>query len=570
MRNYNWYPCDPVRDFRELVHRSARKYGRRDAFRIKVPGGGVKGISYAQLKADVEALGTALFDLGIRGCNVALIGENSYEWVVSYLAIVNGQNVVVPLDKELPDHEITGLLERSDATAVICSETFYRPIASAMSRLPGLRLCIGMQGTEGFDSFLPMESVMESGRRLLAAGEREFLDAPTDREALSVILFTSGTTGHSKGVMLSQKNIVSVVVGAMQAVRVQRVTLSVLPIHHTYECTCGILTALYAGVTICINDSPKYLPENLKLFKPTMLVLVPLYVETMYKRIIDNISKSGQGEILKKCIRVTNALLRFHIDLRPLFYKKIRDAFGGRLKLIVCGGAPLRPELVTRFREFGIQILNGYGITECAPLVAANRNRYYDDGAVGVVIPACRVRIDAPNEDGEGEILVAGDNVMLGYYKDAEATRNAFDGEWFRTGDVGSLGPEGFLRITGRKKNTIILSNGKNVQPEEIEEYLGGGIPYIKDVVVYAANAEDGEECISAIVVPDMDYAGSCGPSEFEKILREEIRKLNRALPTFKQVKSIRIQTDDFEKTSTKKIKRFKVIGEAVSYAGEN
>ncbi len=284
---------------------------------------------------------------------------------------------------------------------------------------------------------------------------------------------------------------------------------------------------------------------------------------------MNNISKSGQGEILKKCIRVTNALLRFHIDLRPLFYKDSRRV-RGRLKLIVCGGAPLRPEMVTRFREFGIQILNGYGITECAPLVAANRNRYYDDGAVGVVIPACRVRIDAPNEDGEGEILVAGDNVMLGYYKDAEATRNAFDGEWFRTGDVGSLGPEGFLRITGRKKNTIILSNGKNVQPEEIEEYLGGGIPYIKDVVVYAANAEDGEECISAIVVPDMDYAGSCGPSEFEKILREEIRKLNRALPTFKQVKSIRIQTDDFEKTSTKKIKRFKVIGEAVSYAGEN
>ncbi|MFZ5975645.1 MAG: AMP-dependent synthetase/ligase [Bacillota bacterium] len=570
MRNYKWHSCEPINDLRELIYRSATKYGERDAFLQKTPDG-VRGISYVQLKDDVEALGTGLYGLGLAGgCHIALIGENSYEWVISYLAIVNGQNVAVPIDKELTDLEIAKLLKHSDATAVICSESFYPVISSILPLVPGLRFCIGMKENQSYSTFRSIHQIMRHGKDLLMQNDRSFVDAPIDREVMSVILYTSGTTGSSKGVMLSHKNIVTVVMGAMRAVRVPRVTLSVLPVHHSYECSCGILTAMYAGVKICINDSPKYLPENLRLFKPEMLVLVPLYIETMYKRIMENVRRSGREQLLKRLIRLSNALLRVRIDVRGLFFKKIREAFGGRLKLIISGGAPLRPEMVTRFREIGIQILNGYGITECAPLVTANRNNYYDDASVGVVIPGCKVKIHEPNEDGEGEILVSGDNVMLGYYKDAEATRKVFDGEWFKTGDVGRLPEEGLLRITGRKKNTIILSNGKNVQPEEIEEYLEAGTPYIKDVVVYASCPEnDAEPCISAIIVPDMEYENGC-PSDFEKILREEIRKLNRGLPTFKQVQNVRIQMDDFEKTSTKKIKRFMVLGEAVGYAREN
>jgi long-chain acyl-CoA synthetase len=569
MRSYRWYPCQPVSDLRELVEKCAEKYGGRDAFRFRGEGGTVCTISYTRLLDDVRALGTALLSMGLKGVHLAVIGENSYEWVVTYLAVVNGGGVIVPIDRDLPDDEIAGIIRRSDSGAIACSNTLIPVIEAVSPSLPGLRLRIGMQGAGG-GGFISFQGLIEKGRQLLAAGDRSFADAAIDQDAMCIILYTSGTTGSSKAVMLSHRNITTCVNGALRAVRVKGVTMSVLPIHHTYECSCSIFTGLYAGVTICFNDSLKYLSSNLSLFKPNMIVLVPLIVETFYKKLMDEIRKSGKQERLNQLIAVSNRLLRLRIDLRWLFFKSIRKAFGGKLSLIVCGGAPLRADLVARYRELGIQVLNGYGITECSPFVSVNRNRYHSDTSVGVVIPGCSVMIDSPDENGEGEILVRGDNVMLGYYNDESATAKAFTDGWFKTGDLGRLCGDGFLQITGRRKNTIILSNGKNVQPEEIEEYLLTWIPYIKDVVVFAAYRSGAGECIAAIVVPEREYIEKYGIIGLEKMLGADIASANHRLPSFKQIGNVRIQMVDFEKTSTKKIKRYKIIGGEMNYAGES
>jgi long-chain acyl-CoA synthetase len=336
--------------------------------------------------------------------------------------------------------------------------------------------------------------------------------------------------------------------------------MSVLPIHHTYECTCGILTALYAGVTVGFCDSLKYVSENLKLFKPSMIVLVPLFLETMYKKIWDRTKRIGADKMLRKMIKLSNALLKFHIDLRPVFFRLVRLAFGGCLKLIISGGAPLRTELVKGFNELGIRVLNGYGITECSPLVAVNRNKYYREDSVGVVVPCCEVRIAEPDENGDGEILVKGDNVMLGYYKNEKETGKAFLDGWFKTGDIGRFDKEGFLHMTGRLKNTIILNNGKNVQPEELEEYFMANIPYIKEVVVFPEEQDEGEETtVCAAFVFDTEYLKENNITEPEELLKKDFMDANRKLPTYKQIGRYTSQYTEFEKTTTKKIKRFKI-----------
>lgn len=561
MKFNKWYTHKPIKDLRELLSRSAKKYSKRVAFRFIGPRNSIISVTYAKLFDDVNSLGTALKNMGLDGAHVAVIGENSYEWVVTYLAVVNGLGTIVPIDKDLTEDEIGNILELSDASAVVCSETFFSIISGLLPRLPKLTLCIGMKTNEDYSQFNYFYELVEKGRLLLRSGNRSYMDVPIDTEAMCALLFTSGTTGSSKAVMLSHRNIASVVNCAINAEKISRILMSVLPLHHTYECSISILTGLHAGVTICLNDSMKYLQQNLKVFRPTMIVLVPLIVETLYKRIMDGIKESGKAEVLERMLFISNHLLKFGIDIRRWVFRDIYKVFGGRLKTIFCGGASLRPELVARFREIGIRLINGYGITECSPLVSFNRGRHCDDSSVGPIIPCCEARIYEPDENGEGEILIRGDNVMLGYYKNEEQTEEAFIGGWFCTGDLGRILEEGSLQITGRKKNTIILSNGKNVQPEELEEYITTRIPYIKDIVVFAPNISGMVERISAIVVPVMEYVVKYGIKELERMLREDIHRLNRHLPSFKQVSDVRLQLQDFEKTSMKKIKRFKISG---------
>lgn len=561
MKYCKWYEHKPVKDLRELLRRSAKKYSKRVAFRFRGLNNSIISVTYSKLLDDVNSFGTALANLGMQGAHVAVIGENSYEWIVTYLAVVNGLGTIVPVDKDLTDEEIVNILEQSDASAVVCSKTFFPIIRKMLSKLPKLKLCIAMQTNEGYSQFTYFYELLEKGSLLLQSGVCSYIDADIEREAMCSLHFTSGTTGSSKAVMLSHKNICSVVNCANITDKTGRVALSVLPLHHTYEFSICILSGLDIGVTICLNQSIKYFQQDLKVFKPSMIVLVPLIVETLYKRIMDRVRDSGKQAVLERMIPISSTLLKFGIDIRTLVFHDIHKAFGGRLRIIFCGGATLRPELVARFREIGIKLINGYGITECAPLVSFNRSGQWNDSSVGVIIPCCEVKIHEPDDKGEGEILVRGDNVMLGYYKSKELTEQAFIGDWFCTGDIGRILEGGFLQITGRKKDTIILSNGKNIQPEEIEEYITTHIPYIKDVVVFAPNMSGIVEKISAIVVPTMEYVIKYGIKDLEIMLHEDIHKLNRHLPSFKQVSDVRLQIQDFEKTSLKKIKRFKISG---------
>jgi long-chain acyl-CoA synthetase len=395
------------------------------------------------------------------------------------------------------------------------------------------------------DDYVSLDSLIVYGNSLIENGDASYIDSQIDTKKHSAIIYTSGTTGIGKGVMLSQENLISNITAAASMVFCGKddVVISILPIHHTYEFTCTILAVLLCEATICFNESLKHLSDNLKLFKPTLLFLVPLISETVYKKIIVEATKSGKIKKLETGIKISNTLRFFGIDIRNKLFADVQNVFGGRLKKVVVGGAPMNSKISKAYRDIGILMLQGYGITECSPLVAVNREKQYNDRSVGLIVPCNEVRIK------DGEIQVKGSNVMLGYYKNEQATKETFDGEWFKTGDLGYIDKEGFLFITGRKKNLIILDNGKNIYPEEMEGYLLV-IKEIKEVVVYSEN-----NLITADIYPDVEI------ENVEKIIKRQIESINKTLPLYKQVQTIKFRQTEFEKTTTKKIKRHKVGG---------
>ncbi len=575
------YQAEKLRDIRTLVRRASDLYGNRAAYREIGPRREVLEYSFISLEKDMDAFGTALLNLGLEGKHIALLGENSYSWIVSYLSVINGVGVIVPLDKELTNEELALLIQKSDTDAIICSSAYSDSLEYLLSECPRLQTCIIMgqtpknwscyddderelafhsqkllsQGTGDY-SYYTMRDLILHGQELLAQGNRDYLGAPIDVEALAEIIFTSGTTGANKGVMLTHKNIITVVYGAFHLIKPGAVSISVLPLSHSYECSCHILGGIYCGLTVCFNDSLKNLKKNLLLFKPNFSIMVPLFLESMDKMIWKQSAEANLTRHLKYGIWFSNLIRKLFIDKRKLFFKPILQAFGGNLDQIVCGGAPLRAELVTAFDSLGINVVNGYGISECAPLVAANSSAWKKLGSVGYVVPTCKVRIAEPNKDGNGSIQVKGDNVMLGYYKDEESTRMSFteDG-WFITGDIGYLDKDGFLFITGREKNLIILDNGKNVYPEELEEYICSNISYIKEVIV-STSYDSKEKTISAYIYFHPEEIQATGYDQLVARAKEDIKKLNKHLSSYKRINNIFISMKEFEKTTTKKIKR--------------
>ena len=405
--------------------------------------------------------------------------------------------------------------------------------------------------------FLSMKSIMAHGEELLSAGDNAFTSLEPKDEDLRMLVYTSGTTGIAKGVMLSQHNLVSSVYYGLEVSTVFERCLSVLPYHHTYEAVCGILVSLHHHSTICVNDSLRHVAENMKFFKPDYILLVPLFVENLYKKIMSGIEAKGKAKAFEKLIKTSNAMRKVGIDMRKTLFKSVHDVFGGEIIKLVCCGAPIRPELAGFFDAVGINLINGYGITECSPLVSVNRDYYSDYRSVGVTLPCCEVKIDEPNEDGEGEICVKGDVVMMGYYKKPEATAEVLSEDgWFRTGDYGRFNDEGQLFITGRKKNLIVLKNGKNVYPEEIEGYLQN-IPYVSEVVVYAVRNESGEEtALCAEIYPNEELLAGKSVEERNTMIKNAVEELNKTLPSYKKVLKIKLRSTEFEKTTSKKIRR--------------
>jgi len=564
MKNNELYKVRPIRDLKDMLESSVKLFGEKAAFLSKPKGqADYIPITYKQYKSDVDAFGTALMSLGLKSGKIALIGENRYEWSISYLAVVNGTGVIVPLDKDLPPNEIELLLARSKADAIIYSGNVRENVEILINKDTSLRYFISMDAEEDNGEILSFNRLLQKGHDLLKEGDRSFLDAEVDAEAMNMLLFTSGTTDTSKAVMLSHKNICENLMNmcAMVYIDENDTFLSVLPIHHTYECTCGFLCQIYRGCTIAYCEGLRHIVKNLKESKATVMLGVPLLFESMYRQIMNQAIRAKGEKKVKFAIKLSNALRKVNIDIRRKLFKQIHEALGGHIRLFISGAAGIDPQIAKGFRELGITLIQGYGLTECAPIVALNRDIYYKDEAAGLPLPNLQVEIDNPDEDGIGEIKCKGSSVMLGYYNDPEATAEAIRDGWFYTGDSGFIDKDGFIHITGRKKNVIITGNGKNVFPEEIETLLNRSL-YIKESLVYGKGQSDGDTVICAKIVPDKekieeDIKNNSAPgSTIEQIIEKEIKRINQSMVTYKHVKEFTIQDEEFIKTTTKKIKR--------------
>jgi len=564
-----YYETEKLNDFKELLIRSEDKYGVKHAYRELDAKRNIHNYTFIQLREDVDALGTRLLSMGLKGKHFALVGDSSYSYVVSYLAVACGVGVIVPLDKELSVYDLHKLICKSDAEVLFYSQSLEKDVLEMKASCPEVKHYINISMYDQSENETSILDLIEAGKLEVNLGNDEFKTTAVDPDALSSILFTSGTTGVNKGVMLSHKNILTVIHSAFSMFDLADVSFSVLPINHTYEFNLHILGAIYDGITICFNDSIKHVKENLLTFQPGMSLMVPMIVESLYKNIWKEAEKNNLKKHLQYGIWFSNIIRKIGIDRRDLFFKPVHQSLGGNLKTIVCGGAPLRPDIVKGFDNLGISVFNGYGITECAPLISSNCTLKSIPGSVGFVIPDNKVRIADTDSDGIGEIQVMGDNVMLGYYKDPVSTRKTFteDG-WFKTGDLGYLDRKGALYITGREKNLIILANGKNVHPEELEEYILENLAYVKEVVVFAPLSSDGSEVmIMAEVYLDQEFLVQHGVDNAKEILRDDISKLNRRLSSYKRINDVCLREIEFEKTSTRKIKRYCIEKEAATNA---
>ena len=562
VRGLGHYEAQPVYDCREIVKKSAAKYKDKTAFKFKRDGKIIEK-TYIEFDQDVDALGTALHSLGLKGCKIAVIGENRYEWAVSYMAIINGTGIGVPLDKYLPAGEIENLIERSEASAIFYSKSYQETMEELARKETSIKyfICMDEFATIVDDPrFLSMADLIKMGNELLDKGDRNFTDEYIDRNAMSILLFTSGTTKISKGVMLSHSNIASNVTSltAILEVYPTDVHLSLLPLHHTFENTVGLMFMLHMGVTIAYAEGIRQIANNIKEFRVTILVAVPAIFEALYSKVLEGIEKAGKKELVEKMKKVSGFLLKLGIDVRRKIFASILNKLGPDLRLFVSGAAPINPEILKGIESFGITFLQGYGLTETSPVVSVTTFFVKSHGTVGIPIKDVEITIDNPDENGMGEILVRGDNVMLGYYENPEETQEVMEKDgWFRTGDLGIIDENGLLKITGRAKSMIVLSNGKKAFPEEYETLLNA-LPAVKDSFVWGYKASDGDVEICAKIVLNKEYMeeNNYGVEEIADILEQQIRDINSNIPKYKIIRYFVMTFEDLVKTTTLKIKR--------------
>lgn len=555
-KNYPIYKTTFIDDMRSLVEEAAQNFPDSTAISYKENywDKDVRKVSFTQWRNDVRNLGTALISKGLREENIAIVGENSYGWCCSFFAVMAIGSVTVPVDKELPAEDIDGIISTTSCKAVIYGKT-------AEAKINEIREKGGLKTVETFIPVTSLVSLQEEGAKLYEAGDNSYYDYKIDVNKLASIVFTSGTTGKGKGVMLSQANIGLDMTLGMYNFDITRKTLHVLPPHHTFGSTVNYVGHLSQGCEVYISSGIKHVSDEIREQQPTHLILVPAFLEVMNRKIWATARKGGKEGLLKAMMKVSDCLRKVGIDIRRKLFSSVLSAFGGKLELIICGGAKLDEEIISTFDSLGITILNGYGITECSPLISANRNRYRKKGSVGTPILACRVKIDNPDENGEGEICVKGPNVMLGYYQNPEATAEVFDKDgFFHTGDYGKLDEEGWIYITGRKKNLIILSNGKNVYPEEIEADLQK-VEGVNEVVVYAGESRVQKDRITIVaeIFPDVDLLADKGITDLQRYFEDQVKILNEKMPPYKAVKRVKLRDAEFQKNTSRKITRFNI-----------
>ena len=528
-------------------------------------------IKYEQFCNEVIGFGTALTrKLGLKDTRVVIIGENTYHWYISYMTMLCGAGIAVPVDKELPENEIENVIKRSKASAVIFSTKKSEVIKRVSEKLPDVKYFIQMNSdSELANRFVGMQYLIDEGKLLVKNGDNSFMDIQVDPDEFKVLLFTSGTTSNAKGVMLCNRNLAENINAASAYVdlRSDDRLMSILPLHHTYESSIGFLYPFAMGASISICQGLKYIVPDLKETNPTALLTVPLLVENLYKKINANIKKSKKDGLVNSMINVTNALKNVGVDIKKKVFAEIYENLGGKIRIIVSAAAPIDAKIGKWLEDIGITFLQGYGLTETAPIAALTPDFQTKVGSAGKAVVCAELKIDNPNENGEGEVLIKSRTLMLGYYEDEEATHDAIieeNGErWFRSGDIGYLDNEGFLYITGRSKNVIVTQNGKNIYPEEIELMLSN-IPEIKECMVYGKKdeKEDKELIISVKVIPNYEEieaknGKNLTEEEVYKIIWEKIKEVNKKLTSYKAIKNLEIKHDEFVKTTTMKIKRY-------------
>ncbi len=543
---------------RALIEWAGDAYADRTAFsfRVNPHDKEIRKVSFKEFRDDVRALASELYSMGCAGKHCVLIAKSSYEWVTVYYATLSIGAVLVPLDREWGAEELLETAKRADVAFLFCDKDIEdkATVIAAATELNAAPIFLGAEG-EG-----SLAALTEAGRAKFAESSDAYFNAEIDPYKMSLLVFTSGTTGKGKGVMLSQNNFLSDLSDIIPYMDFSSKTVGVLPPHHTYGSSVMFIGHVMIGSEIYISSGLRYVQKELKEQKPGHLVLVPLYLETFYRKIMAGIKEKGKEKLVSRMIKICNF---FHLGkgIRKRLFKDIRVAFGGDIKMVISGGAPINPDIMYFFNGIGIGTLNGYGITECAPIIAVNRSKNVVPGSVGNVLDIDTVKINEPNEDGEGEILVTGPNVMLGYYKDEAATAEAFDENgYFKTGDYGKLTKDGILYITGRKKNLIILSNGKNVYPEEIENELVA-TPGVTDIIVYEGQSRRGMEynAIVAEIFPDKDYIEKNGITDIKAHLQKYVNEYNKTAVSYKKIAILKVREEDFPKNTLRKIMRFKL-----------
>lgn len=542
---------------RDLIEDVAELYGEKTAFSYRVKPSDKDKVekSYITLRDDVRALSTEIIARGLAGKHICLIGKLSYEWVVVYYSALATGSVLVPLDRDWTAPELADTVKKADA-AWIFTEADIKDKCAEVATEANLSAPTSLSG----DSEDVLSAWIAAGKAKLDSGDKSYFETEIDREILALLVFTSGTTGKGKGVMLSQKNILSDMADVLPFIDFSDKSVGVLPPHHTYGSSVTILGQTCIGCEVYISSGIRYVAKELKQEHPGHLVLVPLYLETFYRKIMAGIKEKGKEKTVKRMMKLCN-VLHLGRGIRKKLFASILENFVGEVKMIISGGAPISADIMDFFSGLGIDVLNGYGITECAPIIAVNHNNFVTKGSVGPVLPIDDVKIVDPNEDGEGEIIVKGDNVMLGYYKDEEATKEAFtDDGYFKTGDYGKLDKNNVLFITGRKKNLIILSNGKNVYPEEIESELIA-IPGVIDAIVYEGQSKRGlmYNAIVAEIFPDKDFIEKNGIEDIKKHLQGYIDAYNRTAVVYKKIGILKVRDEEFPKNTLRKIQRFKL-----------
>lgn len=560
-KRMNLYEAEEFENIREIIKNAVKKYSDNKAFIIKETNGKdveYKNITYKELDRHIDCLGTALVNKGLKGKRIAIIGKNRYEWVISYISIINGTGIVVPLDKGLPEAEIENSLIRSSANAIIFESTYSEMIENIKKNgKTKVTEFICMDSNENYEHIYDL---IEEGSKLLEEGNTEFTKSEINNTEMSILLFTSGTTSASKAVMLSHKNIASNIYAMTKCedIRSTDTNIAFLPFHHTFGST-GILMFLANGATNVFCDGLRHIQKNLNEYHVSIFVCVPLLIESIYKKIWQEIEKTGQTKKVKFGIKLSKFLLKFGIDIRRKLFKQIIDKLGGKLRYVISGASGLDGTVAEGFRNFGIEAAQGYGLTETSPVLAAETPKSYKTGSTGLPMPGVEIKIDNPNEEGIGEIVAKGPNIMLGYYENEEETNKVLKDGWFYTGDLAYIDEEGFIFITGRKKNVIVLKNGKNIYPEELET-LVSQLPYVAENMVYGKEKDD-DLVVSVKIVYDKDYAKNNwqdkNQEEIEKIIWEDIKKINSTMPNYKHIKNLIVTDQEMIKTTTAKVKRY-------------